>query len=176
MFRFIGMLLLVLAIGAGALMASGYRFHPENVSYYMNLWSDSALHEVTFTNGQVMMGIIESETEDSIRFNIEDAVTEYSKASIKSIKSQTADNPLVNFINNAQRQSKIHPLMTYDKEKTFKTSVDRFMEDPSRIAEDIKKKNPGISQTTELEKQMRANAQARLNDYQARAKEAAEGG
>ncbi len=174
MFKFITFMIVILAVGALSLMAAGYRFQPENLQYYTKLEGGGTQHEVTLTNGTVLSGVIESETEQSIRLNMEGAITDFSKGEIKSIKSQTGDNPLIKFINNAERQNKIHPLLIQDKSKSLTGAFDHFAMEPSRIADDIKKNNPGISQTAELEKQMRANAQARLNDYRARTQQAAE--
>lgn len=167
MLKFIFTVVLIVAIGVGGLMAAGYRFHSENIPHYMKFESTNTEHEVTFTNGSVMTGVIEAETESAIRFNIDGAVTEFSKSGIKSIRTQTGDNALINFINNAQKQNKIHPLMTKDTEKSLTGAFDRFAMEPSRIADEIKKKNPGISQTAELEKQARANAKARQDAYKA---------
>lgn len=176
MVKFITFIIIILAVGAGSLMASGYRLQLENLHYYTKFEGGGMQQEVTLTNGTVLNGVIESETDQAIRFNMEGAITDFSKGEIKSIKSQTGDNPFMKFINNAERQNKIHPLLIQDKTKSLTGAFDRFAMEPSRIAEDMKKKNPGLSATHELEKQMQANAKARLSDYKARqASAAAEG-
>ena len=77
---------------------------------------------------------------------------------------------------NYEKNKKKYPLLTLDKQKSLKTAWDNFVMEPSRLAEEIKKKNPGISMTDQLNQAMAAAAQARQQQAKLQAEMERQGG
>lgn len=169
MIKFIFGIVLVVGLVVFGLRFSGYQFYPENLHHYLQIREKTPSFEIEFTNGTVLKGEKLGETPESIRLNVDGAVTDFSKLQIKSTRAVVGGNAVSRFIENAELQHKIHPLFSKDSKKTLQASFDRFLMEPSKLAEQMKKNNPGLSQTEAVAQQMQANAQARLNDYKRRA-------
>lgn len=150
-----------------------YEVHAQNLSYYFTVETGKAAYEFQFHNGKQFRAALEEETADAVKVNMDGAVMTFSKAEIKEMKPASGGNFLFDFFENAQKQSKTHPLVTARKKNAIMESFDNFIEEPGRLAEDMKKKNPWISQTETLQRQQAADAQARLNAYKARQEKAA---
>lgn len=153
---------------AGWAWWSGYRVHPENLSYYVKVDVSNAQQELKLSNGTSVTGTVEEDAEEYIKLNSEGMITTHRKTQIVSMKSVAAPDFLTLMKKNYEKNKTLHPLWTHRKEDTASAKWDYAVLEPSRLAEEMKKKNPGLSQTDEVAKQMAANAQARLNDYKAR--------
>lgn len=164
MIKLIGLLLAVI-LGA---LAMGYRVHPENVPYYLKMEEGGQKYEIVFNNGRTLEGVLESETADTIKINSDGAVLTLQKTELKSTKAVARRNFFETLAHNFKTHSSSHPLISKSEKASLKGAFDDFALQPSRIAEDMQKKNPGLSQTKALEEQMAANAKARLADYKAR--------
>ena len=161
-------LALVVLIGWG--WVSGYRLHPENLSYYVKVDVSNAQQELKLTNGTSVTGILEEDSDEYIKLNSDGLIENYKKTQIESMKSVAAPDFLTLMKKNYEAHHLDHPLLTQRKEDTLTAKLDYAIMEPSRLAEEMKKKNPGLSATDEMNRQMAANAQARLNAYKARQK------
>lgn len=163
-------LILALILIMGWAWFSGYRIHPENFSYYIKVDVSNAKQEIKLTDDSSVTGTIEEDAADYIKLNSNGLITDYKKTQIQSMKSVAAPDFLMMMKRNYELNRELHPFLTHRSEDTANAKFDHFALEPTRLAEDIKKKNPGISMTDELNRQMAENARARLASYKARQK------
>ncbi len=169
-------LLMILAIAIGAVMAAGYRLHPENLTYYLKVEPQAEKFELKLKAGDVWTVSIEEETDSGYRINADGAILSIAKNEIESLKPVGGGNLLEELKKNYEKNKKKYPLLTLDKQKSLKTAWDNFVMEPSRLAEEIKKKNPGISMTDQLNQAMAAAAQARQQQAKLQAEMERQGG
>lgn len=143
---------------------SGYRIHAENLPYYFKVDTSGAKQEITLSDGATVTGEVE-DLGDVVRVNSEGIVMSYKKSQIASMKSAAAPDFISMMKSNYEKNKKLHPLLTKRQEDTMSAVWEKFTMEPSRLAEEMKKKNPGLSATEEINRQMAANAKARLDAY-----------
>ncbi len=161
------LLILALIAFAGWAWFSGYRVHPENVPYYIKVDVGNSKQELTLTDGSAVTGIIEEDAADFIKLNVDGVVTTFKKSQVRTMKSVAAPDFLTLLKKNYDLHHSEHPLLTHRKEDTATAKFDHFAMEPTRLAEEMKKKNPGLSATDELEKAMAAAGRMRLAAYKA---------
>lgn len=161
-------IILLLILAAVFAWCSGFRVHGENLAYYLKIDDTNALSEIKLVNGNVMTGVIESETDREISFNTEGVRMTYRKSEIESMKTGLAPDFLAMLRRNYRQNHEKHPLVTHRKEDSLSGKWDEMALEPSRIAEKIKARNPGISTTGRIEQAMAESARARQQIYQKR--------
>ncbi len=152
-------LLVVLGLAGG--WCAGYRAYPQNISYYVTFDAKRAVSEVRLRNGSVISGVIEEETEDTLKLNVDGAKTVFSRAEIVSVKTEEAPDLFSMLRRNYDRHHERHPLVTRRKEDSLTARIDNALSEPGRIAEQIKKDNPDFSASARLDKAMAEAARMR---------------
>ncbi len=160
--------ILILLAALGIAWSSGYRLHPENIQYYLQIENSGGKSEIKLTNGSIVTGTIEGESDRDVTLNTDGVRMTYKKSEIESMKTGLAPQVFEMFKKNYEKNHQTHPVLTHRKEDTLKAKWDYAVLEPSRIAEDIKKKNPSFSPTQQLEQAMAANARARQEAYKKR--------
>ena len=161
-------LVLVLVLAGG--WCSGYRIHPENISYYTAFDSKHARSDVKLRSGGMVSGVIEEETDDALKLNMDGAITTFKREEVESVKTQAAPDMIAALKKNYEDNRERHPLLSHRKEDALTARWDYAVQEPTRIAEKMKKDNPGLSATDALNADMAANARARQASYKARQK------
>lgn len=174
--------IVLLLAGVLSALASGIRFHAENLQYYMAYTQkqsfpaahdESAKSKVMLANGNVLIGTVLSQTDDSVEVETEGVAIKFLPAEIREIiKADVSEVAATRGDSKKEldRIKKEHPLFTQKKEDTLKAAWDYWLTEPSRLAEEIREKNPQISATKQMElmeKEMRQAAQARRAMMQA---------
>jgi hypothetical protein len=103
-------LILILA-GAGA-WTKGYRIHPQNLPHYMKFSPGEGKQEITLTGGGKFSGIVQEETADTMKLNVDGAVMTLRRSEIASVKSADLEHPLTVFKKNYDLQKNRYPLVT----------------------------------------------------------------
>lgn len=160
MMRFIGFFTVALILTAAGLWFSGFRFHFEHLKYYLRLSPAGDSQQLRFADGQTLTGSVVQETEDTVRFNTDGAIMVFSMAEIEAIESVRSRNVLERLAQNYRNYHKKYPLITFREQKPLDQAWEDFAMEPSRIAEEIKAKNPGISVSGRMEEAMAMKAKA----------------
>ncbi len=161
-------IILILALVLGVGWASGYRVYPENLPYYFKFEDSSKKSEVRLVNGSVLTGILEEDSEREIKLNTDGVVMTYRKSEIESMKTGLPPDFVSMLQKNYEANQELHPLFTHRKEDTLGAKWDHAVLEPSRIAEKIKKDNPGLSATDQVNQAMAEAARARQQLYKQR--------
>lgn len=154
---------------AGWAWWDGYRVHPENLHYYLKIDVGNTRKEVQLADGNLVTGVLEEDAADYIKLNQEGMINIYRKSQIVTMKSTAAPDFVSLMRRNYETYKKEHPLWTHKKEDMAEAKWDQFALGPSRIAEEMKKNNPGISATETLNQAMASAAQARQKMLQRQA-------
>lgn len=110
MFKFLFALIAVLALAYFGLTFAGYKFHPENLSYYMPEKAEGSMYEIEFESGRTVKAEVLGETGGSLRVKLEGAISNVPTSLIKS-KKHVAGDFAGQYLKNVQNQMKIHPLI-----------------------------------------------------------------
>ena len=162
------LIILFLILGGFAFLMGGYRLHPENFKYYTKFEPSSTKQDITFTDGRVIHASVIEETQDTLKIDMDGARMTFKRSEVQTIKTAPLEHPLAVWKRNYDQESKLHPLLTNNKEDTAGAAWDRFAMEPSRIADEMKRKHPEISATASLEKAQAEAAKARLAAYKQR--------
>lgn len=111
MFKFLFGFIVVLVLACFGLIFTGFQFHPENFSYYLPQAGGSSIYEIEFASGRTVQAEVLGETEDSIRVNLEGAVSNVSKSLIKS-KKPVGGNFIAGYVDTVTKEMKDHPLIS----------------------------------------------------------------
>ena len=162
-------LILILAFGAGFAYAQGYRLHVGNVPYYLDFKMTDDRQELLLRNGKTVRGTVEAEDDQSIKINLHGAAMVFKKSEIAKQQTISPEGFLEQVKANYETHHKIHPLVTQSKEKTMAVKVDQMIMEPSRIADEIRQKNPDVTSSGKMQEAM---VQAKKAQTLAQAQEA----
>jgi hypothetical protein len=123
MIKFLMTFIVLAALVYFGLPFLGYQVNPQNISYYMPNKTAAPSYEIEFKNGTTLKGELIEETPDSVKIDINGAITTFSKLQIQTTRAIKQDM-VVQYIETVKLQNKIHPLISKKKGTSGAAALD----------------------------------------------------